>query len=45
MDSSLARKIEEAKEYAAQDERGTLANCQAMFGGDNSDHEISYESG
>ena len=45
MDSSLVRKMEKAKDYAAQEGRVTLMNCQATFRGDNSDHEISYDSG
>ena len=45
MDTSLVRKMEKAKDYAAQQGRVTLMQCQATFRGDNSDHEISYESG
>ena len=45
MDSSLVRKMEKAKNYAAQEGRVTLMQCEATFRGDNSDHKISYESG
>ena len=45
MDTSLVRKKEKAKDYAAQEGRVTLTNCEATFRGDNSDHKISYESG
>jgi len=45
MDTSLVRKMEKAKDYAAQEGRVTLMNCEATFRGDNSDHKISYESG
>ncbi len=45
MDSSFVRKIEKAKDYSVQEGRVVLMQCQATFRGDNSDHEISYESG
>lgn len=45
MDTSLVRKMEKAKDYAAQEGRVTLMNCEATFRGNNSNHKISYESG
>lgn len=45
MDNSLVRKMEKAKDYALQEERVTLTQCQATFRGDNDDHKLSYESG
>ena len=45
MDTSLVRKMEKAKDYAAQEGRVTLMNCEATFRDNNSNHKISCESG
>lgn len=45
MDSSFVRKIEKAKDYSVQEGRVVLTRFQAIFRGDNSDHEITYEAG
>lgn len=45
MDSSLVRKIEKAKDYAAQRDRITFTQCKAQFRGNNGNHTITYEAG
>jgi hypothetical protein len=45
MQSSLIGKIEKAKRYAKETDRVTFNDFKIKFRGENSDYDVSYQSG
>jgi hypothetical protein len=45
MDNAMISKIEKAKRYAEQPERIEFMSFQVIFKGENSTHEIAYQTG
>ncbi len=45
MDYGMIGKIEKAKRYAQERERFCFDQFHVTFGGDNNNHQVSYENG